>query len=333
MVDGDVEIRRREAAEWFARLNQRRVTGDDVRAFSVWRKSPENLAAYERVEALWRAADSLSGDPDIIAALAQAKEAPTAAPARPRSPGTGIFKPLGALAAIAAVAVCAAVWVSQRPLSYSTGVGEQRSVRLADGSRITLDTASEVAVRLRGDRRSVELVEGRALFEVQSDTARPFVVTAGGAVVTATGTRFDVRRIDEGARVLLIEGRVSVERTAVEGGRWTLDPGQQVATTEAGPRVVQVDVPVATSWVGGRVTFQGSRLADAIAEMNRYSETRIVLRADAVSEIEVNGVFDTDDQGGFVAALFDLYGLTVESQGDDRILLSGGPSGPAEKKS
>ena len=324
MVDGDVETRRREAADWFARLNQRRVSGDDVRAFSAWRKTPENAAAYERVEALWQAAENLSGDPDIAAALAQAT-APEAAPRRARSMASRLFKPLGALAAVVVVAVCVTIWVLQRPLSYSTGVGEQRSVRLADGSRITLDTASHIRVRLQGDRRHVELVDGRALFDVRSDATRPFVVTAGGATVTALGTRFDVRRLDEGARVLLLEGRVSVARATGDDDRWTLKPGQQVATSEPRPQIVEVDVPAATSWVGGRVTFQGTRLADAVAEMNRYSETRIVLHADALSDIPMNGVFDTGDQAGFVAALVDLYGLQVGRDGKDAIVLSKGP--------
>ena len=102
--------------------------------------------------------------------------------------------------------------MSQQPTRYVTAIGEQRTIQLDDGSRIILDTSSEVAVRLTGNRRSVTLTAGQAMFDVQGDPARPFVVAAGDTKVTAIGTRFDVRRSGAGARVILVDGRVDVRR-------------------------------------------------------------------------------------------------------------------------
>ena len=94
--------------------------------------------------------------------------------------------------------------MSQQPTRYAIAVGEQRTIQLEDGSRIILDTGSEVAVRFTGGRRSVTLNNGQAMFDVEGDPARPFIVDAGDTRVTAIGTRFDVRRSGTGARVILV---------------------------------------------------------------------------------------------------------------------------------
>ncbi len=325
-VDGDLDIRRQEAASWFARLSQRRVSTDDVKAFSAWRRDPDNARAYERVESVWNATNTLAGDPDISALTVEALgKAPP--PVRARAMVSRLWKPLGGVA-VAAVAVIAAgaLWAVNRPLDYATVVGEQRTVRLDDGSRVTLDTGTRIQVRLRDDRRSVALLSGQAFFDVTGDPARPFVVTAGGTDVTAIGTRFDVRRMGDGARVTLIEGRVAVRETTRAGTGWSLDPGQQVVTTQARPAVASVDVVRETSWTTGRLIFDGTPIRVAVTEVNRYSDAKIDLRASHIADIPVSGVFDTGDTDGFIAALQDLYGVTAERRPDGAVILSGPPA-------
>ena len=73
-AEKDLDARRREAASWFATLNQRRVAASDITAFSQWRRNPENAEAYARIETMWEAAGSLKGDADI-AALTQGARA------------------------------------------------------------------------------------------------------------------------------------------------------------------------------------------------------------------------------------------------------------------
>lgn len=324
-VDDDLDIRRQQAASWFTRLGQRRVSTDDVKAFSAWRRDPDNARAYDRVESVWAATNALADDPEISALTAEALgRAPP--PVRARAMVSGIWKPLGGLAVAVVALAVVGVWALNRPLTYVTAVGEQRTVRLEDGSRVTLDTGSRIQVRLGDARRSVALVSGQAFFDVAGDPARPFVVSVGDTRVTAIGTRFDIRRLGDGARVTLIEGRVTVRQTSQASDGWSLDPGQQVVTAAPRPTVATVDVAQETSWTTGRLIFRETPIRAAVAEINRYNETKIDLRASHIADIPVSGVFDTGDTDGFVAALQDLYSVGAERRPDGTVILSGPPS-------
>lgn len=118
-----------------------------------------------------------------------------------------------ALAAVAAsmlLAVVTGTWFFTQRNTYTTGIGEQRSIVLSDGSTIQLNTGSRVRVRYSDAERDVDLLEGQALFRVAKNHDRPFVVDTNGARVRAVGTEFDVYRKYGGTVVTVIEGKVAV---------------------------------------------------------------------------------------------------------------------------
>lgn len=322
-VETGHDTRTREAAEWFARLKQRRVHRADVEAFSAWRREPENAAAFARLEALWDAAGVLAADPEM-AELTRAAAEPGAAGRRSRS--RRAWKPAAGLAAaVLVLGGVGGVWFLTRPEIHTTGFGERDHVRLADGSSVHLDAETRIAVRMSGAERRIELLEGEALFAVSRDPERPFVVTAGQARITALGTRFDVRRRGSDVRVVLVEGRVRVEADKAQGARaWTLAPQQQITPTAAAPVVSAADVSRATSWTAGRLMFDRTSLAAAIVEVNRYSRTPVELRAPDLADIEVSGVFNTGDADAFVSAVTALYPLHAVPE-DGAIVLKSAP--------
>ena len=299
---------RTEAADWFARLNRRDVSSQDMEAFRIWRKLPGHKEAYDEVDAFWRRSETLNSDPDIQAAIAGALGR-TAQPPPIRTRRGARYGVAFALALVAAIGGGYMLW---GPRTYGTGVGEQRTVRLADGSTVILDTDSVVAVRLSAARRDIRLRRGQALFEVAHDTARPFVVTAGDTSVTALGTRFDVRRDGEGATVTLVKGLVEV-REASQAGRdqvWRLAPGQRVATRAPAPAPRPVDVTTVTSWTSGRLVFRSVPLRDAVAEFNRYERQKIEIEGPLGDEL-ISGVFAVGDTNTFVGSLADVHDLAV----------------------
>jgi transmembrane sensor len=318
-VDTELDARRREAAAWFARLKQKRVAATDITAFSQWRRAPENAQAYASIEAMWDAADTLAGDPDI-AAFTQGARARADASRHAQRRLSRALVPVGAIAGLGIVVFGAVLW-SSRGDSYQTDLGEQRAVVLADGSRVTLDTNSRIRVRLTRNQRAVELIDGQAYFAVVGDSSRPFVVTAGDTNVTAVGTRFDVRRLGEGARVTLVEGKVEVRDTDGAAPTWSLTPGQQIVTASSRPAVKSVDPASATSWTSGRLIFAGDTVETAVAEINRYSATKVVLEAPGVARIPVSGAFNSGDVEGFVSALTDLYPVTADRSRPGQIIL------------
>lgn len=298
-----------EAADWFAKLNQRAISTPALEAFHAWRKEPLNDAAYGRIEHLWDLGERLAAHPstqrDVAQALARGEQA------RIRrtwwrqwlAPGLGL-----------ALAGALAVYLTGfgQGQTYRTPVGEQRLVALADGSRVRLDTDTELKVRLGAAQREVRLVHGRAFFDVAHDAARPFIVEADGARVRAVGTRFDVRLTGAEPQVTLVEGVVEVSRSqAGQVRRWRLTPGQALVPGSAKPLPTPVDLATATSWTAGQLVFHATPLSDAVAEVNRYSRTKIVLENSALAAQPVSGKFDVGDTQAFVAAVCDLFELSA----------------------
>ncbi|ODU71176.1 MAG: hypothetical protein ABT11_04480 [Novosphingobium sp. SCN 66-18] len=173
--------------------------------------------------------------------------------------------------------------------SYATATGEVRTLALADGSSIVLDTHSAVDIHFDGETRKVTLTRGRARFAVAHEAERPFIVSARDATVTARGTVFDVDTF-QGVRIALIEGAVDVRGPGVVQAVLRLFPGQQVWFNPA----VRNGTPAATrarpsdaQWVNGMKTFDDVPAHEVIAEANRYSERQIVFEDPTMGDAEV----------------------------------------------
>jgi transmembrane sensor len=165
-------------------------------------------------------------------------------------------------AALTAVIVGAALlsWYLERGSVYATMVGERRSLRLQDGSSVELNSRSRIRVRFSKSERDVELVEGQALFHVEKDVARPFVVRSEAVRVRAVGTQFDVNRMTAGTTVTVVEGRVAVYEEsafsslrAPEPSNLKSPPSLRGSTTEKAPVQLQGEgtgAPVAAAIKG-----------------------------------------------------------------------------------
>jgi transmembrane sensor len=119
---------------------------------------------------------------------------------------------LASAAAVVATAIGASLFLpSFVGRTYETAVGEQRTLTLDDGSVLHLNTHSRVRVRLSHAVRQIDLLEGEAMFEVEHDAKRPFLVSTGSATVRAVGTQFNVyRHPDASTTVAVIEGVVQI---------------------------------------------------------------------------------------------------------------------------
>ncbi|SFI52007.1 FecR family protein [Caulobacter sp. UNC279MFTsu5.1] len=321
----------REAADWLTRLSDPEIETDDLEAFSAWRANPDNRAAYERLEDLTQSLQSLAGDKDIeqIAADAFAR-APRTAPWRLRETSRSTWLAIGAAAAALVIGAVAGVTLL-RP-TYSTGVGETFSARLEDGSRVLLNTDSQVRVRYSAGVRRVELLRGQALFEVAHNAARPFIVVAGDTQTRALGTRFEVRRDGQDVRVILTQGSVEITDKDAPKATWRLAPGQALAVPARQPALAKprtIDVKSATSWTTGDLTFQDLPLAAAVAELNRYSQEKIILGDGVDADRVINGVFPAGENGDFIAAMSSLYGLESVRKSNGDVELHPKPYKPA----
>ena len=221
---------------------------------------------------------------------------------------------------------------------FETRVGENRSVTLADGSRVSMGGHSRVEVQLGSERRELNLVRGEALFAVATDSLRPFSVHAGRAVVTAVGTQFDVQRTADRVVVSVVEGRVRVQPLrAVVPMAW-LDPvvpsvargapteleANHRATVDRRGMAAATALPsisIATAWQSGRLSFDDEPLRYVVEVVNRYSRKRIVIADVELAELRVSGTVLGDHIEGWVASLDTAFGIHA-SQDETSIRLS-----------
>ena len=308
-----------EAAAWHQRLGESSVTTQTIEDFFAWRRVPGNADAYRRVEQVWNSAKALAPQAGIQTAVEEALNRRAT-----RTSSRGLRAPLigfAALAMAATLAFGAWTWLKSQGI-YETAVGEQRVVQLADGSSVRLDTASRVRVRFSSSARRLELESGQALFTVAHDAARPFVVEAGAATVTAVGTVFEVRREDGGATVTLVSGVVDVgRRSGVHGGS-RMTAGQQTRVSASGLVKEPVDVETETSWTEGRIVFRDTPLRVAVAEVNRYLTDKVELDARPLDGVRVNGVFRTGDRDAFVSVASEVFDLQASPGPDGSVHLS-----------
>lgn len=306
-----------QAAFWDSRLRSPLCTEADRADFRVWREADAaNAAAFDRLQAgIGALHEAFEADAELRAMRDRAVEYVRVAPRWRIAAGIGaVVLALGA----------AALWLPGRGAEdhgvqvasgagsyFQTGVGERSTVTLADGSKVTLNTRSRMEVNYAAGRREVKLVSGQALFEVAKDPSRPFVVTAGPRRVTALGTAFDVRLDGEKVQVTMVEGRVAVEPTRpsmlqkLVAPEMELVAGQQLvaALADVGSKVGRADAKTTTSWREGKVVFADTPLTEAVAEMNRYSATPILIGDASLSEFNVNGMFLTGQPLSFVGAV------------------------------
>lgn len=299
-----------EASAWLLRLQD---DGGDAgkAAFREWLDAdPAHARAFARVNDVW---DQIPG------AVAPSARPRSTAPRRLRGLRHGWVGVAAACAAavLVVIAVGRGGW-PHADTGYATAVGQQQTITLADGSRITLNTGTQITVAYRRDARHVRLLHGEALFHVQENPRRPFVLDVAGQRVVDLGTTFDVTHYRDPVAVTLLEGKVRITPARADAGQEsadavTLEPGERLTVAgNATPVIDRPDLQGVTAWQRGRVYFNATSLGDAVEQLARYGGIRIEVRDPALAGLRVSGVFSTHDPAQFAAAVADLHGLRLE---------------------
>ena len=239
-----------------------------------------------------------------------------------------VFGPVG-VSAVALLIACVA-WLELPPVPsrpaqniIATRVGETRAVTLSDGSRLVLDMGSRLSVTFTSAARDIDLLQGQAHFEVAQDVRRPFRVRTKSAEVVAVGTMFDVVALPARTTVTLIEGRVNVRAISGDPRVEALTPGEQVGIDSAGQLLAKKEVKLdnVTAWQRGNLVIDDAPLPEALATMNRYSMTRIVVRGETLQSRRISGVFRIGDVETEVLVLQRYFGLRETARSTDEIVL------------
>jgi transmembrane sensor len=205
---------------------------------------------------------------------------------------------------------------------YRTIVGEERVLRLSDGSVVHLNTDSAIEVAMRDDQRFIRLLKGEARFDVTHNQQRPFIVQAGDATVRAVGTAFAMRMRNELTELTVIEGRVAVRdrgapvQTVGAGTAAAIRSGTVAMTALRPSQIAQ-----RTAWQDGVIQFDGETLAQAVEEFNRYRTAPLVIGDPQIASLRIGGTFKAGSSNQFVRALSQSFSIRSVSGKDNSIIL------------
>jgi transmembrane sensor len=347
-----------QASHWWELFHSDGASNSDHREFGEWvARSPERVEAYLQTARLVKAIKS----PRVIwpstpaeVLIREAKASPETvlpfsttrvAASADRGEARHVQNRFAwAAAAVLLIGAGLALFMLETPREYRAALGEQRSVLLADGSRVTLNTASTIEVILQKSRREVRLVQGEALFEVAHDAARPFLVRAGNALLKDVGTQFNIDMRSNGTTVTVVEGQLAVdsaepsESAGAQMGHGVgnrvedliLGANDRVVVTSAGVGAPQRGVNVAASvaWTQRQLMFDHRPLSEVAEEFNRYNKDRIDIDSAELKRQEVTGVFEAKDPRSFVAFLSSIPGVEIREGADGtHIVLLRNPTG------
>jgi ferric-dicitrate binding protein FerR (iron transport regulator) len=257
----------------------------------------------------------------------------------PASPQRRRIAQVAAIAAAVVIAVASGiVWRAHRTpaVAMTSGIArelttkaaQRASLRLADGTQITLGPASRL--RVASDygvrERTVEL-EGEARFSVVHDARRPFVVRTANAVAEDLGTTFFVtaHRDDATTDVAVIEGSVAL-RSLLDGAKRgvALARGQLGRAEPSGFISVSsgVDLEPYIARADGRLVFRKKPLSEVRRTLERWYDIRIDVSDTVLDRTRVSATFENKPAEEAVRSLARLLNVRLVQDGTVSRLVS-----------
>jgi transmembrane sensor len=305
------------ALSWLSVLHDQPTVAEQTR-FSRWLQAdPAHAEAYAQAQVMWEmteepAAKLAGEDAAALDVLLKAMDAPRAVGRNRHT----LTRWSGGLAMAACLVLMVSVglgfqpqrWIDDFGADYVSAPGQVRSVTLADGSQVTLDADSAIAVHFTEGERHVELRRGAAFFQV-THTGEPFVVEGAKGETRVLGTQFEVRLQPGGAQVTVLSGRVGVKAEVDEPQR-ILTAGQRVSYDRTHTREPSaVDSENQLAWRQGWLNYYRTPLAQVIDDLSRYYPGRIVVLNDRLAAKTVSGSFPSKDPLAVLAALKSVVGF------------------------
>lgn len=344
----DAKTASRQASEWLVLLETGEATAEDRARFDAWlREHPGHQAVFDELKGTWgrlhamgrQARDSglVEPDPDAVAKYLARSESRR---------GRGKWFGWSAAAAASVVVAVAGMlmYTFDSSMLYRTDVGQQTTITLPDRSTVELNTDTELQVAYSDTTRNIELFRGEAYFEVAHDPDRPFVVKAGHGAIRAVGTGFVVQvKANEVVAVTVTEGVVAVTHDTESRPDMSLQEvtvkDRPVPTLSKGQRVEydrHLGQPAAVppeeldrglAWRQGMLIFDGQTLDEVIREVDRYTDTRLIIADGDLRQLRIGGAFKAGDVDALLEVLEKGFNITVNRDGPRTIYLHAAHTG------
>lgn len=306
------------AADWVVRLDGRTATPAEQRALEEWLdQDVRHMGAYARARAVYMRFDRMRAS-TAAARPELAEEAKNINWTRRK---VLLWAGSGTLAA----ALSGLTLLRQASVQeFSTRIGEMRRESLSDGSSITLNTGTTLAVRYTERLREVKLLYGEVLVEAAADPLRMFKLDVLGTSITTAAAAFAVRLLKrEGMQVMVQQGQVQVFEPAMSTKAVTLQANtlalppvavgpQEAAAPLVAERIDPTEVERRLAWQRGQLSFEDVTLDYALQEFSRYGAVRVVIDDPSIANLKVVGLYSSSDPVGFARAVSVSLGLRLE---------------------
>lgn len=321
-----------EASSWIVLEGERQFTPEEEIAFSEWlTKDPRHEQVYESMRQTWEDIPALQELGELVPLSSCQEAAPLLSSPRRRGLRLSMVALASTAAAFFVLFFVQGTWGEQE--QYSTQIAEMRQVSLPDGSLVTLGPKSKLTVKFGENERRVALTGGEAFFDVVPDPVKPFLVEAGPSLIRVLGTKFDVSHGAASVRVAVLEGVVQVNDTrAIEAASSSLLKARQRAEVPLEPVFVAASASIAKpevlpaaapgAWREGRLVYDSVRLADLVADVNRYYEPGVRITHDAAGEQRVTASFKTTEIPAFMSALSAVVPVKMQEMKDGSFRIS-----------
>lgn len=338
-----------DAAHWYIRCtDERAMLLADRRQFVAWlKRSPENIAELLRISGL----DGKLARQKLIATVTAINESNVIDLGLP--PGVSQHrhevtdslderdekmndKPasrwrIAAVAAAVTLGLLLTLVLQSQQVTddtIKTGPGQWQHMTLADGSIMHVDARTELKVDFSAEQRVVHLRKGEALFEVEKDAKRPFIVSTDVVDAIAVGTRFSVS-VDPGVTTTVSEGIVKVTPHGKrdDGSSVMLKAGDKLQVSDSGltkqafANVFQVDAERKLAWANGWLVFEGETIGEAAVEFNRRNVVQIEIEDPAIAERRLDYFrFHVGSPEAFAKVVVAQYGIALKVDRSSNVL-------------
>ena len=315
----------REALELIMNAKSGAATAGDLHCLEEWReRSGAHTEAYRKAIDIWDALGAAAReattaeDRDFIAGRRSA---------RTYAVGRRAFL-VGGIAASSAAAGLLLVqpslgvrpFVADLLADYRTETGEQRSIALAEGVSVEMNTRTSIDRRLVANGTSIELISGEAAISAECSEERPVSVLAAGGRSQSAKAKFAVRHGGGPVRVACLEGVVVVEH---DGNSATLRADQQLSYSDRGiGPITTFDPMVVAAWQRGLLIFREEPLVSVLAEVNRYWQGRIILLNADLGQRRVTARIELARVGEVISYVHSVLGAQVRTLPGGVVLLS-----------
>lgn len=318
-----------EAARWVVLIDSENFDAAAAARFRRWiARSDAHRPAFLLASRAWGELDGLQklkAYPDIVALL---ETGAGQAPPQPREAPIPDRRALLLGAGVAGIGICVVGYNVLRPNAaeaFETGVGEQRELRLTDGTIAHLNAATRLEAEVTADRRRARVVHGEVLFTIAAREGDAFVISTRSGGVEAAGGDVLVKVLPDGARISLLSEGARAWRPGFlsrENGV-SLGPQSEVEFGREDLRVTQADAPLLdrrTLWRDGRLSFDNAPLSEAVEDVARYSGVRFVFADPDLADLRIGGVIDARDLEAFLALLHENLGISATRRDGEIVL-------------